>query len=220
MLPRGGNGVFDLTIATLGTIGLLVGIVAGIITIILEARRIRWPAWISGKKWWKAILVFVVVGAVATGLTISGYLMAQRTTMTEELGGVDLSGYCTSYGFKGTQGMGCQSLIDLGDACDKRFDRDGDTMKFTDPGDPNTGVCVTASGRNTEKGVDNLPEYCRDKYKQTHNVKALSSPPHKWICRTAVDPTLVCSWHYQSRDAVGRKDDVDEQWKCYEEKRL
>ncbi|MFC9534382.1 hypothetical protein ACFVFJ_44810 [Streptomyces sp. NPDC057717] len=204
----------------LGLTGVIVGIAAGVVTILVDGRRVPWPDWLSGSKWWKAVLVFVAAGSISTGLMLSAYLIAQQTSEAKELGGVDLSGYCTSYEFKGTQGMGCQSPIDLGVACDKRWDREGDTMRFTDPKDPDSGVCFTASGRNTKKGVDNLPEYCRAKYPLNDKVTARSSPPHKWVCRTPVDPTLVCSWHYQSRDAVARKDDADEQWKCYEQKRL
>ncbi|MEB8344338.1 hypothetical protein [Streptomyces endophyticus] len=204
----------------LGLIGVIVGMAAGAVTILVDGRQIRWPHWLSGRKWWKAILVFVVAGAISTGLTLGGYLMAHRTSEAKELGGVDLSGYCASYEFKGAQQMGCQSPINLGDACDKRWDREDDTMKFTDPNDPNSGVCITASGRDTKKGVDNLPGYCHHKYPLTHKVTARSSPPHSWVCRTSVDPTLVCSWQYQSRDAVARKDDADKQWKCYEEKQL
>jgi hypothetical protein len=212
--------VLGVTGVLVGIAAALVGIAAGVVTILVDGQRVRWPDWLSDRKWWKAILVFVAAGAIATGLTFGGYRLAQRTSEAKGLGGVDLTGYCTSYGFKGTQGMGCQSPIDLGDACDKRWDREDDTIKFTDPGDPDSGVCITASGRNTGKGLDNLPEYCHNKYPLTRKVRAVSSPPHNWDCRTSVDPTLVCSWHYQSRDAVARKDDADGQWKCYEEKRL
>jgi hypothetical protein len=202
-----------------GLVGAIVGIVAGIITVLVDGREIHWPEWVKGKKWSKAILVFVVVGAVSTGLTFGGYLIANRTGELEKLGGVDLTGYCTSFNFAGAKEMGCESKIDLGDACDKRFNRVGDSMEFTDPNDPNSGVCYTATGRNTESGVDNLSQYCQQMYPLALKVKSVSSPPHNWVCRTSIDPTLVCSWRYQSRDAVARTD-ADKQVECYKKKPL
>lgn len=203
----------------LGLVGAIVGIIAGLITVLVDGRQIHWPEWIRDKKWGKALLVFAAVGAISTGLIFGGYLIAHRTGEATKLGGVDLLGYCSSYGFTGPKGMGCESRIDLGDACDKRWHQHGDSMKFTDPNDPNTGACYTATGRNTHKGVDNLPGYCRQVHPLTPQVKAVSSPPHNWECRTSIDPTLVCSWQYQTLDAVARQDAVN-QWECYEEKPL
>ncbi|WP_329036130.1 hypothetical protein OIE71_24680 [Streptomyces sp. NBC_01725] len=197
----------------------MVGIVASIVAVLVEGEKIKWPKWAKEKKWWKALLVFVVVGAMSTGLTFGGYLIANGTGEAEKLGGVDLTGYCTSYNFAGAKGMGCESKIDLGDACDKRWNREGDSMKFTDPNDPNTGVCYTATGTNTQKGVDNLPQYCQQVYQLAPKVDAVSSPPRDWVCHTKIDPTLVCNWRYQSSDAVARMN-ADKKWECFEEKPL
>lgn len=203
----------------LGLVGAIVGIVAGVVTVLVDGRQLHWPEWVRGKKWSKAILVFFVVGATSTGLTFGGYLIANGTGEVKKLGGVDMTGYCTSYKFAGPSRMGCESKIDLGDACDKRWNRKGDVMRFKDPNDPNSGECYTATGRNTGKGVDNLSHYCQQVHLRTPKVRAVSSPPHNWVCRTSVDPTLVCSWHYQSRDAVAQMY-AKNQFDCYEEKPL
>jgi hypothetical protein len=203
-----------------GIVGGLIGAVASIVTVLVEGERIKWPKWAMGKKWWKALLMFAVTGGVSTGLMLGGYLVANRTGEVEKLGGVDLSGYCTSYNFAGAKGMGCESKIDLGDACDKRWNREGDSMKFAEANDPNSGVCHTATGHNTQKGVDNLPQYCQQMYPLAPRVDAVPVPPHSWVCRTSIDPTLVCNWRYQSRDAVARMTADKKKWECYEEKPL
>jgi hypothetical protein len=216
---HGGNAVLDDVGSLVGIVGVLAGAVASIVTVLVDKEKVTWPKWAKKKKWWKLLLVFAVVGAVSTGLTFGGYLIAKGTGDAVKLGGVDLSGYCSSYDFTGPKDMGCESGIDLGDACDKRWSRHGDSMRFTDPDDQTSGVCYTASGRDTTKGVDNLPDYCRQKYPLSTRVTAVSRAPHHWFCRADIDPVLMCSWRYQSRDAVARLNPGG-QWECYEEKPL
>jgi hypothetical protein len=206
--------------AWVGIVGGFVGAVASIVTVLVEGDKIKWPKWAVGRKWWKALLMFAAAGGISTGLMFGGYLVANKTGEMEKLGGVDLSGYCTSYDFAGTKGMGCESKIDLGDACDKRWDENGHSMKFADANDPNSGKCYTADGRNTGKGIDNLSQYCQQLYKLAPDVDAVPTPPYGWVCRTSIDPTLVCNWRYQSREAVARMTSDTKKWECYEEKQI
>lgn len=108
-----------------GIVGVLVGIVASIVAVLVEGKKIKWPEWVKGKRLGKVLLVFVVTGAISTGLTFGGYLIAHGTGEVEELGGMDLAGYCASYNLAGINKMGCESKIDLGDACDEFFNREG-----------------------------------------------------------------------------------------------
>lgn len=204
--------------ALVSVVATVFGGLASLVSALADGEKLTWLKRIASKKWWKRVLVFAVAALTATGFTIGGYKFAERPGRMVQLGGVDLNWYCTSYGLDEARKLNCESRINLGDACDWRWREHGMHMKMSDSSDPHSGKCYTASGRNTKKGVDDLPGYCQDKYQMASKViDADPAASGRWVCRTSIDPSLVCNWRYQSRDVVARL--IDQKWVCFKEQR-
>lgn len=164
----------------------------------------------------KATLVFTVVVAVVGAFVAGSFFKVFPWSDEDEgtlLGGVDIAGYCDSYGFESGTDKNCFSKIDLNLACDWQYSQTGMRIVFT-TSSPFSGVCYTKSGKKMH-GIDNMDDYCKSLYKSSSDVRGKPAGAKTWRCRTPVDMKLVCNWKWQKVDVVAREVEPGN-WKCYE----
>lgn len=160
----------------------------------------------------------ITIGAVAVVAAFAAGALVKLPDWHSEgggtlLGGVDLAGYCVSYGFDSGSDQDCFSKIDLNDACDWQYSQAGMYIVFTSPS-PYSGVCYTRKHKRLQ-GIDAMDEYCAAHYKSSADVVSKPTGKRTWVCQTAVDMDLVCNWKWQKIDVVARRIG-DANWKCYE----
>jgi len=124
--------------------------------------------------------------------------------------GLDLAGYCDSYGYESNSENICYSDIDLDRACNWQYERTD--LHIVMSGGPYSGDCYDAK-RNFVGGIGEMPRYCSDSFQRSTSVKAVVKDGKTWVCQTTIDHDLACLWQYQSKNLVAREEDG--LWKCF-----
>ncbi|QFG22463.1 hypothetical protein [Actinomadura sp. WMMB 499] len=153
-----------------------------------------------------AAVFFVAVAVAVAQLADLGKLVKDS-----RLGGLDLAGYCTSYGYTTASADYCRRDIDLPAVCDWQYDAPGHTVRLGP--DAYGAICVDPEGRPLE-GIDDMAGYCRHILKKSVAVEAAPVNDKTWTCQIEIDRSLACSWRFQKRDLEARKD--GHLWTCYE----
>ncbi|GAB2866376.1 hypothetical protein GCM10022221_78580 [Actinocorallia aurea] len=161
-----------------------------------------------------AALRLARVGGAAVFIAVVAAVMWQlvdpaKLVKDTEIGGLDISEYCGSYGYSSNDDRFCSFDIPLAKVCDWQYGSEGHT--FVMESGPYSGRCLNAKKKQVG-GIKDMAGYCRDHFKPSSQVET-TIVGGTWVCRTAIDMDLACSWQYQERDVEARHEGVT--WLCY-----
>ncbi|MFI6347783.1 hypothetical protein [Streptomyces sp. NPDC050560] len=172
----------------------------------------------NSSKQTRVVLAVVAAVLAAVGLLVAGHFMKapwSSPAAERDLGGVDVAGYCDSYGFDSGSIENCEARINLGDACDWQYGMKGAHIAFGSK-DPHSGVCYTEKDRRLG-GIKDMDGYCARRFKDSADVTSRPEGSRTWICETGVEMKLVCGWQYQKVVVTAHRNSGGN-WRCYEKR--
>lgn len=134
------------------------------------------------------------------------------------LGGLSLTGYCSTLGPQGTQdfhvsGQDCVQPVNMNAACDFQYQATDLKAQFTSS-DPDSAICHNAHV-TYYKGVQNMNGYCAN-LDTTADVTATAGNPefkNIWVCQVTINKNLACDIQNYRTGLVARQ--VGDTWNCY-----
>ncbi|MFJ8945280.1 hypothetical protein ACIRG4_18945 [Streptomyces sp. NPDC102395] len=148
------------------------------------------------------VALIVWLSTPATGLS--------RLVKDDRVGGMDLTGYCQSYGFKDNTEEACYSPMVMDEVCNWRYEETG--LHFVTSGNRVDGKCFT-SAKVLRGGIWDMSDYCLKRFGRRLGVDAVAAR-NNWECQMKIDKNLACDWFWAKRDLEARKDGAD--WGCYQ----
>lgn len=143
--------------------------------------------------------------------------------------GVDVAGFCRSYGFPANSLNSCSSEIDLNAACNWQHGRLDLRAQFNPEAGPYPGraawsaLCQDPAGDPVDQdGISDMNGYCVKEFLSSSQVRAVvvdgqgveNGTGGTWVCQSQIDMDLACAWQYQNRNIDARYEDGG--WRCYQ----
>ena len=161
----------------------------------------------------KVVLATVLLAVVAVAV----WKVAEPSKLIKNhrTGGLDLAGYCRTYGYTANDQDACSWNIPLDQACEWQYNKKG--LHVVLPSGPHSGICLTSRNKPVngggDSGIRDMGGFCQSRFATSTDVTAGVNVQQKWICRVRLDLNLACSWQYQKRDIKARQDGG--LWYCY-----
>jgi hypothetical protein len=141
------------------------------------------------------------------------------------LGGVDLTSYCSLQGSTGSPAYvvadastECVQKINLDSACSYTYPNIANQrFEFTNPSDPDSGICINPATNSTIGGIANMSGYCATLTKAT-GVRATAQNPdyqNTWVCQVPINMNLACDETYANTPNMVARE-VNGSWTCYD----
>ncbi|MEJ8277456.1 hypothetical protein [Pseudonocardia spirodelae] len=176
-------------------------------------------------------VVFLVIPLLLVAAAGFAYGLGKQPAeiFGEQGQGVDVAGFCRSYGFPGNTLNSCSSQVDLNAACNWQHGRSDLRVHF----DPQAGsypgraawsaLCFDPAGNSVDRdGISDMRGFCAKEFPSSSQVRAVvlddqgeeSESGGSWVCQSKIDMDLACAWQYQNRDIDAREEDG--RWSCYQ----
>ncbi|GAA4225199.1 hypothetical protein GCM10022254_06650 [Actinomadura meridiana] len=166
---------------------------------------LQWRPWRDRLP--KITLAVVLLGAVVAVVWI--FADPSKLIKDQRVGGLDLAGYCRTYGFTTNDADACSWNIALNQACDWQYQKTG--LRLVMNSGPYSGVCQES--KKPLGGIRDMRGFCRNRFPTSTDVNANVNGQQTWVCKVKLDLSLACGWQYQKRDIEARKEGG--LWYCY-----
>ena len=167
-----------------------------------------------------AVLIVLVAVLLGTRPWAPGSSPAPSPVISaSSLGGLSLTGYCSTLGPQGAQGFqvfgqDCVQRVNMNAACDFQYQATDLKAQFTSP-DPNSAICYNAHVTHNN-GISNMAGYCATLTTMAGVTATDGNPEFKniWVCQVTINKNLACDTQNNQTGLVAHQ--VGVTWKCYE----